>query len=73
MDAMTLPIRLGGRGLREAVQFAPAAYARSCNSTRKMVQDFLEKACIHWILQIYISQSLYYQETPKVVFTFVTI
>ena len=38
----TLPIRLG---LREAVQASPAAYVESCNSTRKMVQDFLKKAC----------------------------
>ena len=41
----TLPIRLGGLGLREAVQSSPAAYIGSCNSTRKMVQDFLKKAC----------------------------
>ena len=41
----TLPIRLGELGLREAVQSSPAAYVGSCNSSRKMVQDFLKKAC----------------------------
>ena len=41
----TLPIRLGGIGLREAVQSSPAAYVGSCSSTSKMVQDFLKKAC----------------------------
>ena len=41
----TLRIRLGGLGLREAVQSSPAAYVGSCNSTCKMVQDFLKKAC----------------------------
>ena len=41
----TLRIRLGELGLREAVQSSPAAYVGSCNSTRKMVQDFLKKAC----------------------------
>ena len=41
----TLPIRLGGLGLREAVQSSQAPYVGSCNSTRKMVQDFLKKAC----------------------------
>ena len=69
----TLPIRLGGLGLREAVQFSPAAYVGSCNSTRKMVQVFLKRLAIHWILQIYISRGFYYQETLKFIFRFVTI
>ena len=41
----TLRIRLGGLGLREAVQSSPAAYVGSYSSTRKMVQDFLKKVC----------------------------
>ena len=31
--------------MREIVQSSPAVYVGSCNSTRKMVQDFLRKAC----------------------------
>ena len=41
----TLPVRLGGLGLREAVKSAPAAYVGSCNSTKLLVQDFVRKAC----------------------------
>ena len=32
----TLPIRLGGLGLREACRSSPAAYLSSCNLTRKL-------------------------------------
>ena len=66
----TLPIRLGGLGLREAVQSSPAAYVGSCNSTRKTVQDFQKRLAV--ILKICIFQGLYYQETPKAIFRFVT-
>ena len=33
----TLPIRLGGLGLREACRSAPASYLASCNSTRQLI------------------------------------
>ena len=36
----TLPIRLGGLGLREACRTAPASYLASCNSTRQLICRF---------------------------------
>ncbi len=38
----TLPVRLGGLGLREACRTAPAAFIGSCNSTRKLLNQLLE-------------------------------
>ncbi len=67
---VTLPIRISGLGLREAVQSSPIAYIGSCNSTRKIVQYFLKKACNSLdIANLHFSR----QETLKVIFRFVTI
>ena len=40
----TLPVGLGGLGLREASRTAPAAFIGSCNSTRKLLSQLLGHA-----------------------------